>query len=116
MHTTNNARRTMNKLMNQGVKTDSIQCYNTHQESIILDLVTESYIYDNYSYWDIKKTPETHPKKLEFNINKPETDLKKIDFIIKVNDNEISDMNDEEAIHHLDELLLCLSNHQSHRH
>ena len=33
--------------MNQGMKTDGIQHYSTHQESIVLDLVIESDIYDN---------------------------------------------------------------------
>ena len=41
VHKTNNARRATNELMNQGVNTDSIQCYNTHQESILLDPVTK---------------------------------------------------------------------------
>ena len=46
--------------MNQGVKTDGIQYYNTHQELILLDLVTGSDIYDNYGYascvnWKIEK-------------------------------------------------------------
>ena len=31
VHTTNNNRRVTNELMNQGVKIDGIQCYNTHQ-------------------------------------------------------------------------------------
>ena len=62
VHTTNNTRRATNELMNQGVKTDGIQCYNTYQESIILDLVTESDTYNNYNYasrvdWEIEKTP-----------------------------------------------------------
>ena len=104
VHTTNDTRRETNELIKQRVKTDSIQYYNTHQESILLDLVTESDIYDNYSYvlcvdWKIEKTPEAHPKKLEFNIDKPETDLKKIDFNINVSDNEIDDMNDKEVVH-----------------
>ena len=30
VHTTNNARRATNKMTNQGVKTDGIQCYNIH--------------------------------------------------------------------------------------
>ena len=47
VHTTNNARRGTNELMNQGVKPDGIQYYTTHQESILLDLVTESDIYNN---------------------------------------------------------------------
>ena len=75
--------------MKQGVKPEGIQYYNTHQESILLNIVTESDIYDNYSYtsfvdWEIKRTPVANPKKLEFNINKPETDLKKIGFNINV--------------------------------
>ena len=94
----------MNKLINQGVNTHGVQYYNTYQESILLDLVTESDIYDNYSYascvnWEIEKTPEAHPKKLEFNIDKPATGLKKIDFNINVNDDEIDDMNDKETVH-----------------
>ena len=69
-----------------------------------MDIVTNSDLYDNDSYasyanWKIKKTHEADPKKLEFNIDKPETDLKKIEFNINVNDNEIDDMNDEEAVH-----------------
>ena len=69
MYTTNNARRTTNELTNQGVKTDGIQCYNTHQESIILDLVTESDIYNNYSHtsfvdWEIQKISEAHHENL----------------------------------------------------
>ena len=84
--------------MNQGVNTADIQSYDTHQELILLDLVTENNIYDNYSYtscvnWEIEKTPETHPKKLEFNIDKPKTGLKKIYFNIIVNNNEMDDMN-----------------------
>ena len=64
--------------MNQGVYTRGVQCYRSHQESILSNIVTESDIYENYSYapcvnWEMEKTPETHPKKLEFNINKPET-------------------------------------------
>ena len=104
VHTTNNARRATNELMNQRVNIDGVECYNTHQELILSDLVTESDIYDNYSDascvdWEIEKTPETHPKKLEFNVKKPETGLKKIGSNINVNDNEIDDMNDEEAVH-----------------
>ena len=84
--------------MNQGVKIDDIQYYNTYQESILLDLVTESDIYDNYSYascvnWEIEKTPKAHPKKLEFNIDKSETNLKKTDININISDNEIDDIN-----------------------
>ena len=109
VHTTNNARRATNELMNQGVKIDGIQYYNTHQELILLDLVTEGNIYNNYSYascvdWEIKKTPEAHPKKLEFSIDKSETDLKKIDFNINDNDDEIDDMNDKEEVYPSDDL------------
>ena len=73
--------------MNQGVKKGGIQYYNTHQESILSDIVTESDGYNNYSYlsfvdWEIERIPEAHPKKLEFNINKPETGLKKIILLI----------------------------------
>ena len=109
MHTTNNTGRAINELMNQGVKIGSIQCYNTYQESILLDLVIESDIYNDYSYvscvdWKIEKTSEAHLKKLEFNIDKSKTNLKKIDFNINVNNNEINDMNDEEAVHPSDDL------------
>ena len=70
---------------------------------------TESDIYNNYSYTsctnqEIEKTPETHPKKLEFNINKPETGLNKIDFNITFNDNEIDDINDNKVVHPSDDL------------
>ena len=96
-HTTTDTRTAKNELINQRVKTDSIQYYYTHQELIISNIVTESDIFNNYSYpscvnWKIEKTPETHLKKLEFNIDKPETGLKKIDFNINVIDNEIDDM------------------------
>ena len=78
------------------MKTADVQYYNIHQELILSNIVTESDIYNNYSYtscvnWEIEKTPETHPKKLEFNIDKPDTGLKKIDFnlIVIDDDNEI---------------------------
>ena len=69
-----------------------------------MDLVTESEIYNNYSYAscvnrEIEKIPEAHPKKLEFNIDKPETGLKKIDFNININDDKINDMNKEKVVH-----------------
>ena len=48
--TTTNTRRAKNEFINQGVKTGNVQYYNTHQESIILNIVTESDIYNNYSY------------------------------------------------------------------
>ena len=71
-----------NELMEQEVKPDGFQCYNIHHESIILDLFTNSDIYENDSYasyvdWKIEKIPETNPMRLEFNIDKPETDLKR---------------------------------------
>ena len=49
VHTTNNTRRPKNKLIKQEVKIDGVQYYNIHEESVLLDLVTESDIYDNYS-------------------------------------------------------------------
>ena len=66
--------------MNQGVKINGIQYCNTDQELFILNLITESDIYNDYRYtpcvdWEIEKKPEAHPKKLEFNINKFEIDL-----------------------------------------
>ena len=45
----NNILQVMNELKKQQVKLDSIQCYNIHHESILLDLFTEIDIYDNYS-------------------------------------------------------------------
>ena len=103
-HTTNNTGKAKNKLINQGVKTTYIHYYNTDQEQILSNIVTESDIYYNYSYnscvnWEIEKTPENHSKKLQFDINKPETGLKKIDFNIIGNNNEIDDMNDNIIIH-----------------
>ena len=67
-------------------------------------MMHESNIYDNYIYasfadWDIEKIFEANPKKLEFNIDNPETELKKIDFNINVSNDEIDNMNDKEAIH-----------------
>ena len=75
----------------------------------LYQIVTESNIYNNYSYtscinWEIKKTPETHLKKLEFNIDKPEKGLKKIDFNIIVNNNEINDTNENKTVHPGDDL------------
>ena len=63
----------------------------------------------NYSYascviWEIEKTPAIHPKKLEFNIDIPETGLKKIDFNIIINNNEIGDMNNNKIVHPSDDL------------
>ena len=50
--------------------------------------------------WEIEKTPETPSKKLELNIDKPETGLKKIDFNIIPNNNEIDDMNNDKVVCH----------------
>ena len=44
--TTNNTRRAKNELINQGVKTTDFHFYNTYQESILSNIVTESNIYD----------------------------------------------------------------------
>ena len=89
--------------------TKGVQYYRSHQELIPSNIVTESDIYDSYSYascanWEIEKTPETHPKKLEFNIDKPKTGLKKIDFNIIVDNDEIGDMNDDKIVHPSDDL------------
>ena len=82
--------------------TTGVKFYNTHQELILSNIVKESDIYNNYNYtsyvnWEIEKTPETHPKNLEFNIDKYGSGLKKIDFYINVNDNEIDDVNDNKV-------------------
>ena len=50
LHTTTDARIANNKSTNQGVKTADDQCHNIHQELILSNTVTESDIYDNYSY------------------------------------------------------------------
>ena len=41
---------------------------------------------------------------LEFNIDKPETGLKKIDFNIIINNNEIDDINGNTMVHLIDDL------------
>ena len=91
------------------MKTAGVQYYNTHQELILSNIVTKNNIYNNYSYascvnWEIEKTPETNPKELEFDINKPGTDLKKVDFNINVIDNGIDDMKDKKVAHPSDSL------------
>ena len=73
-HTNNDTGKEKYKLI-RSEKTDN-QYYITHQQSILSNTVTESDIYDNYSYtsymnWEIEKTPDTSSKKLEFNIDKP---------------------------------------------
>ena len=119
VHTTTDARIANNKLTNQGVTTAVDQCHNIHQESILLNTVTESDIYDNYSYtscinWEIEKTPETHSKKLEFNIDKLETSLKKIDLNIIINNDEIDDMNDDKMVHPSNDLTDDMYNNIDH--
>ena len=64
-----------------------------------MNTVTESDIYDNYTYTScvnskIEMTSETPSKKLEFYIDNPETGLKKIDFNIITNTDEIDDLSD----------------------
>ena len=54
--------------------------------------------YTSYVNWEIEKTPETPSKKLEFNINKPKAGLKKIDFNIITNNDEINDMNNDKMV------------------
>ena len=54
--------------------------------------------------WEIEKTPETPSKKLEFNIGKPEIGLKKIDFNIITNNDEIIDMDNNNLVCHNDNL------------
>ena len=46
-HTTNDTRIEKKKLINQGVKTTDAYYYNTDQESILSNIVTESNIYNN---------------------------------------------------------------------
>ena len=54
--------------------------------------------------WEIEKTPETHPKKLDFNIDKPKIGLKKMDFNVIVNNDEIDGMNNDKLVHPSDDL------------
>ena len=91
------------------MKTFNDQCYTTHQKSILSNTVTESNVYNNYSYtscvnWEIEKTSET-PLKKKFYIYNPETGLKKTDFNIITNNNEINDMNDDTRKHLNNDLL-----------
>ena len=50
VHTTTDVRTTNLKSTNQGVEIVNDQCHNIQQESILSNTVTESDIYDNYSY------------------------------------------------------------------
>ena len=109
---------TIYKLINQGVKTFNDQYYNTHQKSILSNTVTESNVYDNYSYtscvnWEIEKTSETHLKK-EFYTNNPETGLKKTDFNIMTNNDEINDMNDDTRKYLNNDLLFGIYSNTAH--
>ena len=64
-------------------------------ESILLDLFVDNHLYDNDSY-----ASDTDLK----NGKKPETGLKKIEFDINVNDNEIDDLNNKAKVHIKDSL------------
>ena len=91
------------------MKTTNNQYYITHQKSILPNTVTESDIYNNYSYtpyvnWEIEKTPEIPSEKLAFNINKPEIGLKEIDVNIITNNNEIDDKNNDKMVYQSDNL------------
>ena len=104
VYISNNALQVMNDFMKQELTPDGIQYYQTHHKLFLLDLFPNGNIYDNDSYvfyadWKIEKTPEANPKKLKLSINKPETNLKKIDFNINVNNDEIDDKNHKEATH-----------------
>ena len=59
--------------------------------------------------------PETPSKKLEININKPETGLKKIDFNIITNNNEINDMNNDKMVCHSDNLTNDVYSNTNHK-
>ena len=80
----------VNDMVKQEVIPGGIQFRNIHHELILLDLFTNNDIYDNDSYasdadWKVGKKPETHLEKIVFNID--------------VDNNEIDDLNDENAIH-----------------
>ena len=124
-HTNNDTGKKKYKLINQWGKTTDDQYYITHKKSIlsntVLNTVTENDIYNNYSYtscvaWEIEKTPETHLKKLEFNIDKPEIGLKKIDVNIITNNDEIDNMNNNKLFYSSDNLtndMYSNTNHQN---
>ena len=65
--------------------------------------------------WEIEKTSETPAKKLEFNIDKPETGLKKIDFNIITNNDEIGDMNDKKIDCHINNPTNDVYSHIKHK-
>ena len=94
----------VNDIVKQEVTPDRIQFYQMFREAILSDLFTNSDLYDDNSYasyadWKIERKLETDLKKIEFNIDKPDIDLMKIEFNINVNDDEIDDMNNEEAVY-----------------
>ena len=47
VYTTTDARITTNELIDKGVYTRDVQCYSSHQESILSNVVTESDIHNN---------------------------------------------------------------------
>ena len=49
-NTTNDTRKVKNELLNQGVNTTNVQYYNTNQELILSNTVTEKYSFNKYSY------------------------------------------------------------------
>ena len=63
--------------------------------------------------WEIKKTSET-PSKKEFYIDNPETGLKKTDFNIITNNDEINDMNDNTRKHSNNDLLVDMYSNTAH--
>ena len=64
--------------------------------------------------WEIEKTSETPSKKLEFYIDNPETGLKKTDFNITTNKDEIDDLNDNIRDHHNNDLTDDMYNNIDH--
>ena len=119
VHTTTNIRTTNSKSTNQGVEIANNQCHNIQQELIISNTVKENDIYDNYSStsrinWEIKKTPKTYSQKLKFNIDKPVTSLKKIDFNIINTIDENDDKNDNIMDHSSNDLTNDMYNNIDH--
>ena len=83
---------------------------NTHKNSILSNTVTDNDFYGNYGYTscvnrETEKISVTPSKKLEFYIDNPETGLKKTDFNIITNNNEINDMNNNIRNHSNNDLL-----------
>ena len=71
---------------------------------LLLKLFNNNYNYTSCVNWEVEKTPETYVKKLEFNINKSETGLKKIDLSTNVIDGKIDDMNNKIVVYPSDDL------------